>query len=183
MGAMDAPLVVQVRGRWLYVGNDRFPIVDSFESAEGIPLGPIEQTRDRSYGHAEIAGIEDYVLIWITDKYGMQHYMVIGYQDPLFVGRENLDDGFDDYLDLVIEAENKKTWSGITGTGGLGAIVLAELALCGPTAGVGCVSAIVTGIGTLCYGGGSAIFQEFVFYRPNRRNLISKFEGIDVLRP
>ena len=83
----------------------------------------------------------------------------------------------------MIDAEKSMVWSGFSSFGGLGAIILAEAALCGPTAGIGCVSAIVTGIGGVSYGVGRGAFNYVFEFLPNRRNLVAKFEGIDLLRP
>jgi len=183
MEVTEAPLKVWISGMWLYVGDKRFPIGDSFDSAEGIPLGFLNQTRDSNHGYGEIIGIENYVLIWITDSQLVKHFMVVSLTDPLFVGNENIDNGFEDIIKQMSDAENKMVWSGFSSYGGLGAILLAEMALCGPTAGAGCVSAIVTGIGGISYGVGRGIFHYVFEFLPNRRNLIAKFEGIDVLRP
>lgn len=175
--------IVYIEGDKLVVGSDTYPIGDDFSDASGIPLGASTTSLVGDFGYAAIKGIEDFLILWITDDKGNKHYIIVSASDPLFVGHKDVKDGFIHYLEFLKDAENGIMW-GMGGAGGglIGATV-AQLVLCAPTAGATCLSAIAT-----AFVGGIAglvkLAYHFIFdYLPQMHNLREQFEAIDTLRP
>jgi hypothetical protein len=172
-----------VEGNWLVIGSERYPIGDEFLDASEIPLGASTKTLTGGFGYADIRGIEDLILLWITDNEGIKRYIIVESTDSLFVGHKGVEDGFIHYLNLLREAEEDTLFSFGAVWGTAGGAIAVQLLACGPTAGTSCLTALITalgaGIGFLLKQGYHYLFGVL----PNIDNLRDQFGEIDDLRP
>jgi hypothetical protein len=175
--------LIRVEGGSLIVGPNTYPIGDEFRDASGLPIGASTESMMGDFGYASINDIEDYKLLWITDKKGFKRYIIVDVSDPLFIGHKDVDDGFVHYLDKIRDAEEGMMWGLGGASGGLIAATVAQLLLCAPTAGTTCLSAIATAlVGAI--GGFTKLGYHYIFdYVPQMNNLVDQFNAIDTLRP
>ena len=108
LGPTDDPLAGLDLENYVLIGENVYPIGDEFTDASGIPRGPVTEDHFGWYGYATIATNPDLRLLWYTDAGGTKHYLVSKVSDPLFAGNPGVDpgDGFDDYVDQLVQAEN-----------------------------------------------------------------------------
>lgn len=175
----NAP-VDPVPGEIILIGGKEYPIGETFTDADGIPKGVVEKSMfgDQGYSTILAVGGDKYRLIWVTDR-GEKQYMIVREDDELFSGP----DGFKETLQALGEAEERTFDAVKIELGGLGAILLAEFALCPATAGGGCVAAIVTGLGGLVGGFLLGMWRVITDYAPARNNVGVAYEQIEINRP
>jgi hypothetical protein len=170
---------------YLLIGQNVYPIGDEFTDASGIPLGPVTEDHFGWYGYATIATNPDLRLLWYTDAAGTKHYLISKVSDPLFAGNPGVSpgDGFDDYVDQLVQAENALAISLGGWASGAAGLLVAQFALCGPTAGTTCVTAALTAVAALV-GGGISFMYHYIFKAiPAERNVIRQFSVIDAQTP
>ncbi|MCH8339860.1 MAG: hypothetical protein IH858_13615 [Chloroflexi bacterium] len=170
---------------YILIGDQAFPVGEEFLDASGIPLGPVIKDYFGWYGYATIEGHPDLRLIWYTDISGQKHHLIVSVTDPLFAGNPGVDngDGFEDYVGQLIKAEDAAALS----LGGIGSFaagaVYAELAVCGPSAGAGCVAAVVTAVVGVVGAAISFVYHTIFKVLPAERNVVEQFDVIDEARP
>jgi hypothetical protein len=174
------PPVDPVSGETILIGGKEYPLGDTFTDAEDIPRGVVQDSlfHDQGYSTILAVGGDKYRLIWVTDR-GEKQYMIVREDDELFSGP----DGFKETIEALGESEERTFDAAKVELGGLGAILLAEFALCPATVGTSCIAAIVTGIGGLVGGFLLGMWRIFTDYAPARNNVGEAYEQIEINRP
>ena len=170
---------------YILIGDKLYRIGDEFLDDSGIPKGPTTKDSFGWYGYATIKTHPDHKLIWYTDADGQKHYMIVRADDELFAGTPGVDngDGFEDYVGQLQDAETAIVASASIYGGGLGGLILAQIALCGPTGGATCVSALITA-GIAMIGAALSGLYNYVFKMlPAEKNIAEQFELIEANRP
>ncbi|MFV2045191.1 MAG: hypothetical protein ACC700_18405 [Anaerolineales bacterium] len=170
---------------YILIGDKLYRIGDEFLDDSGITRGPTTKDTFGWYGYATIATHPEYKLIWYTDLSGQKHYMIVRADDELFAGTPGVDngDGFEDYVGQLQDAEAAIAASaGIFG-GGLGGLILAQIALCGPTAGATCVSGLITAAVAMVGAGLTGLYNYVFKMLPAEKNIFKQFELMDANRP
>ncbi len=170
---------------YILIGDKLYRIGDEFLDDSGIPKGPTTKDAFGWYGYTTIKTNPDHKLIWYTDAGGQKHYMIVRADDELFAGTPGVDngDGFEDYVGQLQDAESAIAASASIYGGGLGGLILAQIALCGPTGGATCVSALITA-GIAMVGAALSGLYNYVFKMlPAERNIAEQFELIEANRP
>lgn len=111
--------------------------------------------------------------------------MIVRADDELFAGTPGVDngDGFEDYIGRLQGAEAAIVGSLSIFGGGLGGLILTQIALCGPTGGDTCVSGLITA-GVAMAGAGLMAVYNYVFKMvPAENNIVEQFELIEANRP
>jgi hypothetical protein len=111
--------------------------------------------------------------------------MIVRADDELFAGTPGVDngDGFEDYIGRLQGAEAAIVGSLSIFGGGLGGLILTQIALCGPTGGATCVSGLITA-GVAMAGAGLMAVYNYVFKMvPAENNIVEQFELIEANRP
>jgi hypothetical protein len=173
---------IYIEGLTLVVGSNTYAIGDYFLDASAIPLGATTASMASNFGYSQIVGIEDYVVIWITGTDGVVRYLIVNVDDPLFAGHAGVEDGFEDYLRFLGDAEEAMKLAAGGNAAGFVGFVVAQLLLCGPTGGSTCITAIITAVGAII-GGFVGVIYNFIKALVQMDNLRYSFEGIDIVRP
>ena len=174
---------IYVDGDTLIVGSNTYAIGDFFFDASAIPLGATTADGASKFGYSQILGIEDYVVIWITDTDGNKRYMLVKVDDPLFSGHAGVEDGFEDYLGFLIDAQEAMLFAAGGNASGVVGFFVAQLYLCGPTGGSTCITAVATAIMAIIGGFVGVVYNFLTKYLPQIANVRFAFEGIDIVRP
>ena len=172
-----------IDGDTLVVGSYNYAIGDYFLDASAIPLGATTASGGSKFGYSQIVGIEDHVVIWITGADGVVRYLIVNVDDPLFTGHAGVEDGFEDYLGFLKDAEDAISVAGGGNGAGVMGLVIAQLYLCAPTAGSTCISAVATAVMAIIGGFVAVVYNFITKYLPQIDNLRYAFEGIDIVRP
>jgi hypothetical protein len=170
---------------YILIGDRLYRLGDEFLDDTGIERGPITKDTFGWYGYATIESNPDHRLIWYTDSDGLKHYMIVRADDELFAGTPGVDngDGFEDYVGRLQDAEVAIAGSlGIFG-GGLGGLILTQIALCGPAGGATCVSGLITAAIAMAGAGLTAVYNYVFKMLPAENNIIEQFELIESNRP
>jgi hypothetical protein len=119
-----------------------------------------------------------------TDASG-RHYLIVRVDDPLFAGNPRVEpgDGFDDYLRQLTEAEDRMVAASAAFGGGAIGGILAQFALCVPTMGATCITAMVTALGTGAGGAAGFFYYLVADFQPAYANPVAQFHEIDLQRP
>jgi hypothetical protein len=170
---------------YILIGDKLYRVGDEFLNDSGIQRGPSTQDTFGWYGYATIKTHPDHRLIWYTDADGQKHYMIMRADDELFAGTPNVDngDGFEDYIGQIRDAENAIAASSSIFGGGLGGLIIAQIALCGPTGGATCVTGLITAAVTMIGAGLAGLYNYIFKMLPAERNIIDQFELIEANRP
>jgi len=158
----------------LLINGQAYPIGDELASADGIPLGAIEEGSYGNYGYAVVRDHPEYRLLWVASEDGERHHIIVHENDPLFAG----EDGFRKHLDDLQERMTGLTTAAVPVVTAGGTLVAIGLGACAPTAGGGCVAALagalITGIVSL----GAEAYFRLAVVDPAIRNLAADFETI-----
>ncbi len=168
-----------VEGNVLVYNGKPYPIGDAFTDGEEIPTGPEITDRTGLYGYAAIEGVPGYVLLWYIDGNGKKQYLVTTDDDERLTGPL----GFDKMVRNLKEAQDRFVTAVGGGAGFALTAIAIQLAACGPTAGVGCATAVVTAIvaaiGATITALGLIIFDLI----PAFNNVAKAFRGVDASAP
>lgn len=142
-----------------------------FLDASEIEMGPVTQDVFGWYGYATLTDDPTQRLIWYTDGNGVKHYQIVDETNPLLAD-------FQTYVNNLIEAENKVVDAvGLYGAA-WGSLILAQLAACGPSSGVTCITAAITA-GIAIVGTGFRVLYTFIAeVLPAERNVVEQFDLI-----
>ena len=174
------PPVATVSGNTITIGNETYPIGETFTDASQIPMGLVDEARFGQQGYSTIlaVGAQDYRLMWVTDR-GERKYLITREDDSLFSGPEGFKDAIDD-----LQVKEELTFDAIKiELGGLGAILAAEIAVCPLTEGGGCVAFVATGVLGLIGGFALGMWRVFTEWIPAINNVNNAFIQADINSP
>ena len=168
-----------VEGNVLIYDGKPYPIGDAFTDGEEIPTGPEITDRTGLYGYAAIEGLPGHVLLWYLDGRGKRQYLITTDDDERLTGPL----GFDKMVTRLKEAQDRLATAVGGGAGFALTAIAIQVAACGPTAGVGCATAVATAvvaaIGATITSVGLIIFDLV----PAFNNVAKAFRGVDASAP
>ena len=99
--------------------------------------------------------------------------MIVRADDELIAGTPGVDngDGFEDYVGQLRDAEAAIAASASIFGGGLGGLILAQIALCGSTASATCVSGFMTAPVAMVGAGLTGLYNYVFKMLPAERNI------------
>ena len=123
------------------------------------------------YGFATLADDPTHKLIWFTDADGIKHYQIVSVTDPLL-------SDFESYVRDLAAAEDALVASAsVYGTAWL-SLIIAEVAACGPSAGGGCIAALLTAAVGIVSAGVWGMWTVLTRLLPAERNIVQQYDLI-----